>query len=98
MVNSMITQNDVTKEVNAAYAEMEQIIDRTSSTGTYWINDQYLIYGYLEDSNGEDDMWIHLSVERDGNTYYETDTEDGISKAGLINALEECLKWFYGKL
>ena len=94
-MKKLASQNEIKKEVNAAYAEMEQIIDKTSASGTYWLNEQYMIYGYLEDSNGEDDMWIHLSVEREGNICFETDTENDTSKSGLKKAVKECIKWFY---
>lgn len=95
----MISKNELTKIVNEAYGEMEGIIKKISSSGTYWINDQYMIYGYLADDDGEDDMWIHLSVERDGKIFFEfeTYTENDTSESNLKKAVEECIKWFYNQ-
>ena len=94
-MKKLVSQNGIKKIVNAAYGEMEQIIDKTSESCAYRLNEQYMIFGYLEDSNGEDDMWIHLSVEREGNICFETDTENDTSKSGLKKAVEECIRWFY---
>ena len=81
---------------DVVYMEMEPMLRRESRSGTWRVNDKYRINGYLEDSNGEDDIWIHLSVDKTDpykSVLFETDTENAESEEGLKKAISDCVNW-----
>lgn len=88
----------IRKHTEAAFEAIKPVIIGSATSGNYQINDKYRIFAYLEDSNGEDDSWISLSLETMSSGQIiklaGTDTEDAESEDGLKKALADCMKQF----